>query len=319
MKAIVFRELGKLEKVTTVEEVSVPKIQHGEVLIRVRASSIHPADAMFVAGRYRLTPQLPQIAGIEGVGEIVQVDENAGSSDRLKVGDRVGFLHPGTWCEFVCVPTENVYRLSSTLTWSESALCLLNPLSALGLIESSGLKSGDFGIVTAAGSNVGRWMATLARSKSINLLGIVRSSNARLDLEALGFHKIFEESSVDSITLRTISGGGTAAAIDCVGGAQAQTAFDSLSNGGKMILYGDLTNIPISVPNSSIIYRNLTISGFGIRAYIKQFDLGEIEKKLDSIVEIAISSKYLIEPDEHVVGEFPGVFQTVLRNLVLVF
>ena len=86
-----------------------------------------------------------------------------------------------------------------------------------------------------------------------------------------------------------------------------------------MILYGDLTNIPISVPNSSIIYRNLTISGFGIRAYIKQFDLGEIEKKLDSIVEIAISSKYLIEPDEHVVGEFPGVFQTVLRNLVLVF
>ena len=58
-KSIIFHEFGPPEKVLSLIEEEVPEPRAGEVLIRVEASPINPADLNIIEGKYPKRPQLP--------------------------------------------------------------------------------------------------------------------------------------------------------------------------------------------------------------------------------------------------------------------
>ncbi|MFR4416037.1 MAG: alcohol dehydrogenase catalytic domain-containing protein [Akkermansia sp.] len=86
----------------------IPVPEEGEVLVRMKAAPINPADINFVQGVYGLKPVLPHSrAGLEGCG-VVQESRAEG----FRGGDEVILLRGvGSWSEYVAVPSVNVMKL----------------------------------------------------------------------------------------------------------------------------------------------------------------------------------------------------------------
>ncbi len=89
MKAARVHEFGKP---LTIDEVPVPEVGPGEVLVRIQASGVCHTDLHAANGDWPVKPKLPLIPGHEGVGFVAAV--GAGVT-RVKEGDRVGvpWLH----------------------------------------------------------------------------------------------------------------------------------------------------------------------------------------------------------------------------------
>ena len=89
MKAAVVRQFGKpLE----IEEVAVPEVVPGQVLVKVAASGVCHTDLHAADGDWPVKPKPPFIPGHEGVGHVVALGAGV---KHLKEGDRVGvpWLH----------------------------------------------------------------------------------------------------------------------------------------------------------------------------------------------------------------------------------
>ena len=110
MKAIVFDRTGEPSEVLTAADIAMPTPGAAEALIEVAARPIHPADLAFIRGQYRIRPQLPQTAGLEGVGRVVQ----AAPDSNIEVGARVAFRWLGAWAEFAAVPTNRLIEVPGT-------------------------------------------------------------------------------------------------------------------------------------------------------------------------------------------------------------
>src|SRR5271168_4071685 len=108
-KSLVFEEFGPPEKVLRIVEEHVPPPRAGEVLIRVEASPINPADFNIIEGKYPKRPELPSVAGMEGAGVIVAVGPEVAD---FKEGDRV-LVPPGmgAWREYVTAPGSAMWSI----------------------------------------------------------------------------------------------------------------------------------------------------------------------------------------------------------------
>ena len=84
MKAAVVHEFGKP---LAIEEVDVPEVPPGQVLVKVVASGVCHTDLHAADGDWPVKPSLPFIPGHEGVGFVARVGAGV---KFLKEGDRVG-------------------------------------------------------------------------------------------------------------------------------------------------------------------------------------------------------------------------------------
>jgi len=73
MNAIFFNQTGDPQEVLAIGEFDRPSPGPGEILVKVHAASINPADILFIQGKYRIKPEFPQIAGLEAAGVIESV------------------------------------------------------------------------------------------------------------------------------------------------------------------------------------------------------------------------------------------------------
>jgi len=85
MKAIVVREFGEPE-VMKIAEVAKPEAGPGQVVVRVMAAGVNPADTYMRSGSYAMKPSLPYTPGSDGAGMV----ESAGAGvSAVKPGQRV--------------------------------------------------------------------------------------------------------------------------------------------------------------------------------------------------------------------------------------
>src|SRR3546814_19649439 len=113
MQALVFEQAGEPLDVLTLADIPVPHAGPGELLIQVGARSIQPADSLFIAGRYRVQPRFPQIAGFDGAGVVVA---HGAGVNAPAVGARVAFRSPGAWAGYAPVPAHFVYPVPEDLS-----------------------------------------------------------------------------------------------------------------------------------------------------------------------------------------------------------
>lgn len=131
MEAVIFEQAGKPEEVLAVSDISSPAPERGQVLIRVTSRTIQPADFLFIEGRYRIKPEFPQAAGLEGVGMIVECGPEVTD---LAPGIRVAFRSPGAWAELAVAPAARVNPVPTGIPDSIACQFALNPLTAWGLL-----------------------------------------------------------------------------------------------------------------------------------------------------------------------------------------
>ena len=128
----------------------MPVPEEGEVLIRMKAAPINPADINFVQGVYGVKPVLPHSrAGLEGCG-VVQESRAEG----FRKDDEVILLRGvGSWSEYVAVPAVNVMKLPVKVDPVQAAMLKVNPLTALRMLEGFvSLTPGDWVVQNASNS-----------------------------------------------------------------------------------------------------------------------------------------------------------------------
>jgi NADPH:quinone reductase-like Zn-dependent oxidoreductase len=265
MKAVVFEQYGEPATVLRVRDVPVPEPGPGQVRVRMLASPVNPSDLMTVAGRYGRQVKLPATPGYEGVG-IVEA-AGGGLLGRLRVGKRVAVLNRqgGNWQEHVIVPARQVWPVPRHLPTDQAATFFVNPASAL-LMTRYVLRvpAGEWLLQTAAGSALGRMVIRLGRRFGFRTINVVRRrEQAEELLQAGGDATICTASESIEERVAAITGGqGVRYAIDAVGGATGTAVVRSLGAGGRMLVYGTLSDEPLALDPRVLIAGQKQVEGF---------------------------------------------------------
>src|ERR1700760_1719013 len=156
MEAIIFDRAGEPADVLQHDYVAVPA--DNQVWVKVVARPIHPADLAFIRGQYRVRPQFPQAAGLEGAGVVVKSPANT----PFPVGTRVAFRYPGSWAEYAAVPPEHLIEVPTDITDEVACQISLNPITAWALLDEAKASVGDWIALTAATSTVSNLIAAMA-------------------------------------------------------------------------------------------------------------------------------------------------------------
>lgn len=248
----------------------VPKLSHGQVLVKVAAAPCNPSDLLLLQGHYGKRKTLPATPGWEGAGTVVAT--GGGVLGRWLMGKRVAFSAQteagGSWAEYCAVDAKTCIALHKDVSFEQGACLIINPLTALGLIDQA-QKEGHAAIIqTAAASQVGRMVAALAQIKKIPSIHIVR----RKEQEALlkGHIVLNSESPDFEMELKQQAKALNATIVfDAVGGTMTGTLLNAMPDHSKALVYGALSGAACAnISALSLIFQQKCVEGFFLSAWL---------------------------------------------------
>ena len=270
MQSIRFYEFGNPADVLRIEDVPQPEPGPNQVLVRLRARSINPSDLLTVRGLYGSLPKLPSTPGLEGMGEVVTVGDGV---KNLRAGQRVIPIGvPGTWQEYVLAESTQLIPVPDNVSDQTAAQFVVNPLTAwIMTIEELALKPGEWLLLTAAGSTLGRVVLQIARLRGFKTINVVRRREQVEELKALGADEVICTTDEDLVErVKEITGKvGLTKAIDAVGGETGAAVARALGSGGVMLVYGLLSMEPMPVDGGRMIFATTTIRGFWLSQWLR--------------------------------------------------
>ncbi|GHO62990.1 NADPH:quinone reductase [Ktedonobacter sp. SOSP1-52] len=178
MKAIVLHEYGPASALTY-EDVEDPKPAAGEVLVRVSATSINPADWMVRSGAVKdfIPVEFPYIPGCDLVGTVVEVGESVTS---FEPGDRVMAIALHTYAELCTVKATDLSKIPDGLEMiTAAALPLVNVTGDTLIRLGANVQPGQTVLITGALDSVGRSAVFAASEIGARVIAGVRGK--RLD------------------------------------------------------------------------------------------------------------------------------------------
>src|SRR5213593_2162612 len=186
MKAIVAHEYGRPE-VLKYEDVPVPEPKDNEILVRVIASGVNPADPLILGGKYakEFGTHLPLILGYEMAGVVVKTGANV---TKLKLGDPVYayLLWGGGWAEY-CISNEGESAIKpKSLSFTEAAPVPLAALTAWqALVDIGKIQSGQTVLIHGGSGGVGSFAIQIAKARGARVIATASTPNQDL-LKQLG-------------------------------------------------------------------------------------------------------------------------------------
>jgi len=310
MKAIYFKETGDPQNVLLLKQFDKPTPKENQVIVKPLGSPINPSDFFFISGNYRVKPELPQIAGLEGAGII----ESTGPGVALPVGTLVSFFSRNAWAEYVALSKDDVLVLPNDFPVEKAIQFALNPITAWGLLERADLKTGDWLLITAGNSVVSKLIIQMAKMRGINVLATVRDDKNTATLTAYGAHVInVNKDDLIEYVQQVTEGKGAHVALDAVGGKTGSDVLKCLRPGGRLIIYSRLSPDPIQLYSADVLYKNISINGFGVRAYLESKTAEQKTGIINSLVTIIGDPEFKME----VAASFPlDNYQEAIKTAV---
>ena len=279
----------------SLEPTPVPAPGPDEVLIQVQATPINPSDiglllgpadlsSVVVAGsaeRPRVTARIPAAAmpglaarlgqsmpvGNEGAGLVVAA--GASPAAQALLGRTVAAIGGAMYSQYRVIPAAQCLPLPEGATAAEGASCFVNPLTALGMVETMQREGHRALVHTAAASNLGQMLNRVCLKDGIGLVNIVRKPEQAALLRELGARHVcdssapgFRDALTDALaaTGATLAfdatGGGNLAGqiLQCMEAAINRTATEYSRYGSavhkQVYLYGHLDTRPTEIQRS---------------------------------------------------------------------
>ncbi len=280
---ITFPEFGPPHQVVRPEAFSPRQPGPGEALVRIDAAPVNPADLNFIEGTYGIKPDLPATAGLEGTGLVESIGPDVAS---LQPGNRVLFLSsPGTWATHATCSADDLLVLPSEIDPVQAAMLKVNPMTALRMIEDFvTLKPGDWLMQNAANSGVGQYVIQLAAAKGIKTVNLVRDTACAPTLEKLGADLILADD--DSARDHLPGNCKPALALNAVGGDSATRVMGMLAPDATLVTYGAMSRKALKVPNSFLLFRNLSLQGFWLTRWTRQTSREQIREAYQPLAQL---------------------------------
>jgi NADPH2:quinone reductase len=240
------KDSGELE--VSLTRVPTPVPAANEVLVRIEAAPINPSDLgllfagadMSKAARQGtmdhavVTARVPDAAlrtmaarfgqsmpvGNEGAGTVVEAGSSAAAQALL--GKTVAALGGAMYSQYRCVPQEQCLALPAGATAAEGASAFVNPLTALGMVETMRSEGHKALVHTAAASNLGQMLNRICAQEGIALVNIVRSDAQVALLRGLGAKHVVNSSSPSFMQdlIEALTSTGATLAFDAIGGGK---------------------------------------------------------------------------------------------------
>src|SRR3954471_20927555 len=186
MKAIVAHEYGAPE-VLRYEDAPRPEPKENELLVRVIACGVNPADPLVISGimAKQFGTHLPLIPGYDVAGVV----ETAGAKvTKFKKGDAVyGYaLFGGGWAEYAVLAENEAALKPKSATFVEAAAVPLAALTAWqALIDTAKLSAGQTILIHGGSGGVGSFAVQIAKAKGAKVIATASTANQDL-LKQLG-------------------------------------------------------------------------------------------------------------------------------------
>ena len=238
------RKNGELE--VSLADVEVLPPAPNEVIVRIEASPLNPSDLGLLFGAAdmstarqtgtaaspAITADVPQAAMVAMAGRIEQslqvgnegagIVVAAGTSEAAQalLGKVIAFIGGGMYAQYRTVNAEDCLVLPEGTTPADGASCFVNPLTALGMVETMRLEGHRALVHTAAASNLGQMLNKICLKDNIGLVNIVRNAAQEAMLRALGARYVCNSAAPsfkDDLTQALIETGATLA-FDAIGG-----------------------------------------------------------------------------------------------------
>ncbi len=237
-------EDGRL--VLSLEEVETRKPRVDEVLVKVQAAPINPSDLGLLFGLADMkaatsagTDARPVVTapiaehlmpflsgrvdqslavGNEGAGLVVAAGEAPEAQALL--GRTVAMVAGAMYAQYRCHQAKQVLPLEPGTTAREGASCFVNPLTALGMVETMKLEGHSALVHTAAASNLGQMLNRICQTDGVELVNIVRKKEQAKLLHEQGAAQVCNSADADfdeQLTKALIKTGATIA-FDAIGG-----------------------------------------------------------------------------------------------------
>ena len=182
----------------------------------VVTASISPAVMKALGGR--LEQSLP--VGNEGAGIVIQ----AGSSPAAQalMGKTVAILGGAMYAQYRCIKAAQCLVLPPGTTPAEGADCFVNPLTALGMVETMRLEGHKALVHTAAASNLGQMLNKICLKDRVALVNVVRRPEHVDLLKKMGATHVCNSSSPTFMEdlADTLAATGATIAFDAIGGGR---------------------------------------------------------------------------------------------------
>ncbi len=238
---------GQLE--IALASVATPDPGPDDVVIRVEAAPINPSDLGLLFGpadmaaakqggtddRPTLSAPVPKefmgsiaarldqdlAVGNEGAGVVI----DAGNSDAAQalLGKTVGLAAGAMYSQYKVAPAALCLELPDGTTPAQGASCFVNPLTALGMVETMRMEGHSALVHTAAASNLGQMLNKICLADGVDLVNVVRREEQQEILRSLGAKYVCNSSSSDFKSQLT----------DALAETGATLAFDA-TGGGKL-------------------------------------------------------------------------------------
>ena len=267
INAAVYETHGNPADVLQVESRPWPTPTPGEVIVKMQATPINPADLNQIEGKYPVRAELPATPGFEGAGIVVDVGSDVKG---LTSGALVILPHNvGTWRDAVAVKAGELVVVPADIKPVHAAMLKINPMTAWRLLHDYvDLAPGDWLIQNAANSAAGRAVIQIARELGYKTVNVVRRSELVDELRAEGGDIIL----VDSENLRrevedAIGGRSIRLGLNAVGGESALRLANCLAPGSTLVTYGAMSLQPLKIPNGLLIFKDLRFRGIWINKW----------------------------------------------------
>lgn len=237
---------GQLE--ISIEQVDIPTPGASEVVVRMEAAPINPSDMgpLFgpadirqakrtdAGGRVVLSAPVPEKrlgmvasrfdmsipVGNEGAGIVIAAGEDAAA--QALMGKTVAVLSGSAYSQYCCVPVASCLPHNDGTTPRDAASSFVNPLTALGMVETMKLEGHTALVHTAAASNLGQMLNKICLNDGVELVNIVRNDEQTAILKAIGAKHICDsskESFMDDL-VDALAETGATLAFDAIGGGR---------------------------------------------------------------------------------------------------
>lgn len=246
---------------------SPEQLDPGELLVRVRYSSINYKDALAATGAGKIVRRLPCVGGIDLMGEVVESDDA-----RFRPGDPViatsfdlGVSHHGGYAQYARVPAQWALALPAGLTPFESmALGTAGFTAGLAIVrmEANGLTpSNGPVVVTGATGGVGGLAIDMLAQLGYEVVALTRKASEEGYLRGLGAASVELVSNIDPASARPLERARWAGAVDNVGGPILHWILASMKQAGTVASIGNAASIELHTTVFPFILRGVSLLG----------------------------------------------------------
>jgi NADPH2:quinone reductase len=307
--------LEQFDRDLVLQAVDVPKPGKGEILIRMDSSPINPSDNSFLKGNYGSKKLPPVIAGFEGSGKVVATGRDFMSARLL--GKQVACFAPptgnGTWAEFMLTGSKLAIPLKRQMDLEQGSMLMVNPLSVMAMLDIARKMRCRAIANTAAASALGQMLNHLCIEQNLTLVNIVRRQEQLELLHQKGAKHVLDssESNFKKQMADLFNELKVSLAFDAIAGQSTYDLLEALPDRGEVMVYGGLSEKPMSVHPGNLIFEGKKVTGFWLSDWVAHQPLlkllrtfGKIQKIMTHSHKTTISRRVTLQETQQGLHEY---------------